>query len=407
MIQRLGELRLKYPRQFWLLFWGMLISTIGTSMVWPFLTIYIRQTLNVPLATVASLITLSSVCSLITSSFVGQISDRFGRKSVMTFSLLVNGITFYFFSRAGALPQFALLMAIRGATAHLYRIGVDALVADLLPPDARLEAYSLLRMANNTGIAIGPSIGGFLAMTSYNVTFYIAAVILILFSLMIFFLLEEPDLPAVYSPPVEKITKSLHKGIFGPVLKDTRFLTFAGAFTLTRMASILVFTLLAVYAKENFGVSESQYGFLMAINAGMVVFFQIGVTRLTRPFKTLFILTVGALFYAAGVGSIALGSTFWAFAASIVVMTIGELLIAPTATTTVANFAPPHMHGRYMGAFWVTVEIARAIGPVAGGLLNDLLSPVSIWYGGGLLAILGAIGFSAIARRQNKAAPSR
>ena len=68
----------KYPRQFWLLFFGMLVSTIGTSMVWPFLTIYIRQTLNVPLTTIAGLITLSSVCSLISSSFVGQLSDRFG-----------------------------------------------------------------------------------------------------------------------------------------------------------------------------------------------------------------------------------------------------------------------------------------------------------------------------------------
>ena len=37
-----------YPPQFWLLIVGMLVSTIGTSMVWPFLTIYIRQTLNCP-----------------------------------------------------------------------------------------------------------------------------------------------------------------------------------------------------------------------------------------------------------------------------------------------------------------------------------------------------------------------
>jgi predicted MFS family arabinose efflux permease len=397
----------KYPSQFWLLFFGMLVSTIGTSMVWPFLTIYIRQTLDVPLTTVASLITLSSVCSLLTSSFVGQLSDRFGRKSVMVFSLLFNGVSFYLFSQANALPYFAILMALRGGISHLYRIAADALVADLMPPDDRLEAYSLIRMANNAGIAIGPSIGGFLAVTSYDTTFHIAAVVLLLFSLVLFLTLKESPVQAVSEQKQETGPLLKKPGLLGPVLKDRRFMKFAGAFTLTRMASILVFTLLAVYAKENFGVSESQYGFLMAINAGMVVFFQIGMTRITRKRSTLTTLTIGALFYMIGVGSIAFGSNFLSFAASIVVMTIGELMIAPTATATVANFAPPEMHGRYLGAFWVTVEIARAIGPVMGGLLNDNLAPAAIWYAGGLMALLGALMFARMARGEKRASKSR
>lgn len=392
----------KYPSQFWLLFFGMLISTIGTSMVWPFLTIYIRQTLNVPLTTVASLLTLSSVCSLLTSSFVGQLSDRFGRRTVMAFSLLVNGVTFYLFSRAGALPQFAILMAVRGGISRIYRIAADALVADLMPEEERLESYSLLRMANNTGIAIGPSIGGFLALTSYNTAFYIASTILVIYSLVIFLVLQETVPTRIFPKPQESQPQPVRNGILGPVLKDLRFLSFAGAYTMTRMSSILVFTLLAVYAKENFGVQESQYGLLMAINAGMVVFFQVLVSRFARRFNTRTVLILGSLFYALGVGSIAFGSTFTAFAVSIVVMTLGELLIAPTATTTVANLAPSNMHGRYLGAFWVTVEIARAIGPVVGGLLNDNLAPAAIWYAGGAMALLGAVMFLGMARGQKR-----
>ena len=66
-------------------------------------------------------------------------------------------------------------MAVRGLIIRLYRIAADALVADMLPPEERLEAYSFMRSANNTGIAIGPAIGGFLAVTSYDIAFYIAA----------------------------------------------------------------------------------------------------------------------------------------------------------------------------------------------------------------------------------------
>jgi MFS family permease len=391
----------KYPAQFWLLFFGMLVSTIGTSMVWPFLTIYIRKTLNVPLTTIAGLITLSSVCSLISSSFVGQLSDRFGRKSIMVFSLLVNGLTFYLFSQAATLTHFAILMAVRGSIIRLYRIAADALVADMLPPEERLEAYSFMRTANNTGIAIGPAIGGFLAATSYQIAFNIATVVLLLFCVTILFALKEPPQHEVETPTEARPRE--HK-LFGPVLRDRRFVSFSAAYVLTRVASILVFSLLAVYAKENHGIPESQYGFLMTINAGMVVLFQLMVTRLTIKHRTFSTLALGALFYGIGVGSIAFGNNFWTFGISIVVMTIGELLVAPTATTTVANLAPADMHGRYMGAFWVLVGIARAIGPMFGGLLNDNISPVSIWYGGGVLALLGAVMFLAMSKGQKRVA---
>ena len=36
----------RYPSQFWLLFWGMLISTAGASMIWPFLMIYVSEKLS-------------------------------------------------------------------------------------------------------------------------------------------------------------------------------------------------------------------------------------------------------------------------------------------------------------------------------------------------------------------------
>jgi len=54
----------EYPRQFWLLFWGMLISTIGSSMIWPFLMVYASKRLNLPMTQTASLITLNSTASL-------------------------------------------------------------------------------------------------------------------------------------------------------------------------------------------------------------------------------------------------------------------------------------------------------------------------------------------------------
>ena len=65
--------------------------------------------------------------------------------------------------------------------------------------------------------------------------------------------------------------------------------------------------------EENFGVPESQYGFIMATNAAMVVLFQYLVTRWSQRHSPWRSLTLGAAFYAAGAGSVALFHSFWGF----------------------------------------------------------------------------------------------
>ncbi|HAY83405.1 MAG TPA: hypothetical protein DCY42_00390, partial [Chloroflexi bacterium] len=76
-------------------------------------------------------------------------------------------------------------MAVRGAVNPLYQIGADAMLADLIEPAKRADAYALTRMSKNAAIALGPAIGGFLADISYSITFYFAAGGLAVFAVLI------------------------------------------------------------------------------------------------------------------------------------------------------------------------------------------------------------------------------
>jgi MFS family permease len=143
----------------------------------------------------------------------------------------------------------------------------------------------------------------------------------------------------------------------------------------------------------------SQYGFIMATNAIMVVLFQYSVTRKSEGFPPLRVLALGALLYAAGVGSVALGQNAPAFVVSMAILTLGELLLVPTATALAANLAPPDMRGRYMGLFGLTWSIGFGIAPVIGGVLNDRVAPVAIWYGGLLMGLTAAAGLMLLERR--------
>ncbi len=395
MLSRIRSAMTDYPRQFWVLFWGQLINTIGGSMVWPFLTIFMRERLGLPLSTVTLLFTLNSAGGFAAMAIAGPAVDRFGRRFAMITGLIAGGMILLGMSAAGTLLFWAGLMLLQGLLTPFYRVGSDAMVADLIPATRRAEAYALLRMINNLGIAIGPAIGGFVAGVSYSLAFYAAAAASLLFVTLIILKVRE-TLPAARNDDGEA---RLRSGGYGPVLRDRPFVAFCGVFVLATMPASLMMMLLAVYAKENFGVPESQYGFIMATNAAMVVLFQFAVTRWRQRYAAWRTLTLGAAFYAAGAGSVALFHSFWGFWGSMVVVTVGELMLAPTGSTVAANLAPADMRGRYMGLYGLTWGASFGIAPVIGGYLNDNLAPAAIWVFGLVVGLGAAAGFLLLGRR--------
>ena len=364
-MNRFQSLASRYPQQFWLMFCGMFISTIGASMIWPFLMLYVSEKLQVPLMLAGGLSTLNATMSVISSFIGGPVTDKVGRKGVMVFSLIANGLAYGVMSQANSLLTFAILMSILGVVNPLYRVGGDAMMADLIPPEKRPDAYALLRLSNNVGVAIGPAVGGVLATASYSIAFYCAAVGMATYGLLIALFARE-TLPAEAAH-----TRMGAFGGYGKIVRDRHFMPFVGALTMTQMCAALMWILMAVYAKKNYRVPESLYGLIPMTNALMVVFLQVGVTQVTKRHPPLKMLTVGALFYAVGVGSVALARGFGGFWISMVVMTLGELTVMPTSSTYAANLAPADMRGRYMSVYGLTWPAAAGIAPVMGGFLND------------------------------------
>jgi MFS family permease len=240
MLSRVKSMRAEFPAQFWILFVGMFISTVGSSMIWPFLTLYVSKKLGLPLTQAASLVTINAVMGLIFSFIAGPITDRLGRKWVMVASLFVNGSMYIVMSHANSYAMFALCQAVMGAFNPLYRVGADAMMSDLIVPEKRSSAYSLLRTSNNLGVAIGPALGGFIASRSYVVAFYLAAAGLIFYSVLI-------TLKAHETLPREAAASLKGKQVFsgyGQIFHDQEFMGFILSFTFTNMLASLIWVLL-------------------------------------------------------------------------------------------------------------------------------------------------------------------
>ncbi|MBM4427015.1 MAG: MFS transporter, partial [Chloroflexi bacterium] len=159
MIYKLKHIYHQYPRQYWLMLAGLVISTAGGSMIWPFMLIYASSKLDMPLSTVAMLISINAGTGLFASFLAGALSDRIGRKAVMVFSLIVNGIAYYLLMHAETYPHFVVLMALLGLSNPLYQVGADAMLADIIPSEQRTDAYALNRIAHNAAFGMGPAVG--------------------------------------------------------------------------------------------------------------------------------------------------------------------------------------------------------------------------------------------------------
>ncbi len=246
---------------------------------------------------------------------------------------------------------------------------------------------------------MGPALGGVIATTSYGITFSIASGATIFFSILIALFAIE-TLPDAARKVQERFVENLKA--YENIFKDRIFTSFIAGFTLRQISGSILWVLLGAYAKKNYGLAEHLYGLIPTTNALMVVFLQLFITRKTSRYSPLKIMSLGTLLYGIGVGSIAFRTGFWGFLISMIVVTLGELMVIPTATTYTANRAPENMRGRYMSLLALTWGAGSMVGPLMGGFLNDNISPASIWYGGGAAGIMGSIVFLVLVIKTGK-----
>ncbi|MBK7453196.1 MAG: MFS transporter [Anaerolineales bacterium] len=394
MLQKVKNLYNEYPQQYWVMIAGVVISTAGGSMIWPFLLIYASAKLNMPLSTVATLISINAGTGLLSSFLAGTLADKVGRKVVMNFSLTLSGIVYFFLMRAETYPQFVILMILVGLSNPLYQVGADAMLADMIPSEKRTDAYAVSRIANNAAFALGPAVGGFLAASSYNLAFYGAAIGYLIYSLLLFFLARETLEKQKVSATQMIGQQAKGRDGYAQVFRDKGYVLFVSLTSIGLIAPSILWILMPVYTNTNFGIPENLYGWIPTTNALMCVVIQYPVTQLTRHYKTLPVTALGMLIYALGVGSVALMSGFNGFWLSMVILTFGELVVVPTASKYVADIAPANLRGRYMSVYWLGWGLARMLAPLIGGFLNDAIAPRAIWIGGLIIGLISVSGLT-------------
>jgi len=109
-------------------------------------------------------------------------------------------------------------------------------------------------------------------------------------------------------------------------------------------------------------------------------------------------MALGTFLYVIGFSMYGYVSVYWLFAVAMIIITIGEMVIAPISQALIASFAPEDMRGRYMAVSGFSWGIPYAVGPYLAGLIIDGPHPNFLWYAAGFVGMLSTIGFLALHR---------
>jgi MFS family permease len=374
-----------YPRQFWVLVLGTFVYCAGAGLAFPLEGIYLRTELH---SSWLSLALVFGVPGVLTAPFQlvgGTMTDRFGRKSMVTLSSISGTLWFVGFAFATADWQVGALVVMENCLGWpLFLTASNAMVADMLPHERRTEAYSIIRTAMNVGVVLGPAVGGLaLALgASFRDMFLAAAGGCLLFLVMIVVWIEETRPEAAQQRGEQKLGYSV-------VVRDRRFLVFLAVALLPLIAFGNFGAVYSAFITSVLGVHVSTWPWLLALNAAIVAALQYPVVRRVHGADPMVLLALASVLIGIGVGGTGFVEPLLPLVLLIVLVSLGELFFSPIASGVVADMAPEAIRGRYMGVWTVAWNGGASFGVIVGGLALQNLPARSAW---GLILVLGLAG---------------
>lgn len=397
MLQNLRNTYNEFPSNFWTLMAASFIDRLGGALLFPFFALYITYRFNVSMVEVGFIFTIFAVTNVLGSFLGGAMTDRFGRRAMLIYGLVISAGSSLVMGFVADINVFYAVTVVVGLLSNLGGPAQQAMIADLLPAAKRTEGFGIWRVVANLAVTFGPAIGGFIASRSYLGLFIIDAITSIIMAVIVFRVIPETK-PATPEGVEEDSLMQTMRG-YSQVLRDAIYMSFISVTVLVVIVYVQMNTTMPVYLRDVQGIGTVGYGYILSLNAAMVVLFQFWITRRLSGYAPLHIMALGAFLYAVGFGMYGINATVYFYALAMVVITIGEMVIVPVSQAVAVRFAPDHMRGRYLAIFGFSYSIPFAVGPLLAGLVMDNFDPRWVWWGGLLLGMVGALGYLLLNRR--------
>jgi len=354
------------PKQVWLLIIGMLVNVVGSSFLWPLNTIYMNEYLGQSLSMAGFVLMLNAGAGVIGNLIGGLLFDKIGGYwSIFTGSILslisLVGLVLWH-----GWPTYVWFLILLGFSSGIVFPAMFALVGTVWPEGGR-KAFNAIYLAQNLGVATGPALAGLVASYNMEAIFSINLAMYVVFFLIAAIGYRGLDKMGKGAEKKEEtVNKNASKAPFYSLL------LVSSAFFLCWIAYSQWATNLSSHTQE-VGLSLKQYSLLWTINGFMILLLQPLVSPLVRRWQNQIKmqLAFGILVMMFSFFIILFAESFTMFAASMIILTVGEVFVWPAVPTIASQLAPEGREGFYQGIVNSASTLGKMIGPFIGGIVVD------------------------------------
>jgi DHA1 family tetracycline resistance protein-like MFS transporter len=347
------------------IFVTLLIDITGWGIIIPVLPKLIEQLIHADVSAASKyggwLTFTYALMQFVCAPILGNLSDRYGRRPVLLFSLFGFGLDYIFQAFAPTIFWLFIGRAIAGITGASFTTA-SAYIADISTHENRAKNFGMIGAAFGIGFIIGPMIGGLLGQFGPRVPFYAAAALCLLNWLYGYFILPE-------SLGIE------HRRRFewrranpvGALLHLKKYPALVGLFI------SLMFVYIAAHAVQTnwsfftiyrlnwdskmIGISLSVVGLLVGLVQG-------GLIRFTSPrLGNRRSVYIGLALYATGMLLFSFASQTWMMFVFLVPYCLGGIA-GPALQAIISSHVPPNEQGELQGSLTSMMSVTSIIGPL-------------------------------------------
>jgi DHA1 family tetracycline resistance protein-like MFS transporter len=369
------------------------IDVIGWGLIIPVMQDLISGMKRIPVNEASTyggwLLSVYALLQFICAPILGNLSDKYGRRPILLFSLFGFGVDYLFLALAPSYGWLFIGRAIAGITGASFTTA-SAYIADISTQENKAKNFGMIGAAFGLGFIIGPALGGLLSGWGIRAPFYAAAILCTLNWLYGYFILPE-------SLPKEHRREFEWKRIYplGSILKLKNYPALGGLFISLGLVYIAFHAIQSnwnYFTKYRFEWSDKLIGISLAVVGFLVASVQAGLVRIVNPKlgneKSVYL---GLMFYSMGLFLFAFATQSWMMFVFLIPYCLGGIA-GPALQAIMSGNVPKNEQGELQGAITSIMSLTSIFGPM---LMNNLFAwftkPTAPVYFPGVSFLLGAV----------------
>lgn len=369
-------------KEVWWLAFITFINRSGT-MVIPFLSLYLTESLNYTLENVGWIMSAFGVGSVLGSWMGGKLTDKYGFYPVMYLSLALTGILFIGLQFIEEFYAFCFAIFLVMLVADAFRPAMFVAMNTYSKAENKTRSVTLIRLAINLGFSAGPAIGGFIITSiNYKGLFWMDGITCLLATLVLINVLHPKKAQVIDEQKVENPQ---------PIRSDGLFWIFFVAMFIFGFIFLQYFSTMPLYYRDVHALTEFDIGLLLGMNGFLIFVLEMPLIKWLgdSKYSKELLITIGLLL--TGLSYVVLLMTPWIgiLIIGMLLMTLGEMIAFPFSNSFVIERSKRGKQGEYMAFYSISFSAAHIFGHNSGLQMVDNFGYDTTWT---VISIISAIG---------------